>query len=177
MLYSIDENGDKIIHTMYEGYGMQTSATLFPSSDAAGTKKLLKKAKGAPKGKLQHMYKTINNAMIIRAIFYSFLSKLLLRVAQGDIFVFPGKTGSSICLKQIPDKEVKLLRQRGRYSNYDLIRADFKIPRFVLDFGPNSLKRDVQIYPGRALIKIAHKQAIERKLSWINIPKRRQRYD
>lgn len=174
MLYSINEDGDMVVHTMYECYAMPGSTTIFPSNPEI-TKKMIKKSKTARKGKLQDLYNTDDNAQLIRKIFYRFLVKMLTRVANGDIFMMPGKSKSNICLKPIPDREVKLLRQRGRYHDYDLVKAQFKIPRFVLDFGPNSMRRDIQIYPGRNLIKLAHTNTINNTLTWTYLPKRLNR--
>lgn len=170
MAYSIDANGNKKPYSTYTRVGVPTLTRIFPN-DPENTKKLLKKAKNAHKGRLQDLYRTRDNAALIRKIFYTFLLKILKRVASGDVFILPGKSKANILLKQIPNEEVKNLRRRGKYMNIDIIKSGFQIPRFTFDFGPKSRKKDVQIYVGSDLQEKALKNAENRSIPWTLIPK------
>lgn len=170
MAYSIDANGNKKTYSRYTRIGVPTLTRIFPN-DPENTKKLLKKSKDASKGRLQDLYRTKDNSALVRKIFYTFLIKILTRVASGDLFLLPGKSKASISLKQIPNEEVKALRKKGKYMNIDIIKAAFQIPRFTFDFGPKSRRKDVQIYVGSKLQKEAIKNAENRSLAWTIIPK------
>lgn len=170
MAYSIDNNGNKKYYSNYTRVGVPTLTRIFPN-DPENTRKLLKRGDNSRKGKLQTIYRTKDNSALIRKIFYVFLMKILSRVANGDLFILPGKSKANITLKAIPNDEVKRLRKRGKYMNIDIIKSGFLIPRFTFDFGPKSGKKDAQIYVGPKLQEKALKNAENRSLPWTIIPK------
>lgn len=170
MAYSIDVNGNKKFYSTYSRLGVPTLTRLFPN-DPENTKKLLKKSKTARTGRLQDLYNTKDNSGLVRKIFYVFLLKIIKRVANGDLFLFPGKTNANITLKYIPSDEVKKLRQMGKFMNIDIIKSRFQIPRFTFDFGPKSNKKDMQIYVGPELHQTALKNAENGSLALITLKK------
>jgi len=168
--YVINEDGSTTTMSRYSRKGIKTLMAIFPES-VETTKKYLKKKKSAVGVWLQDKYKLHDNSALVRKIFYRFLLKVLARVANGDLFIMPGTTQANIALKQIPDKEVKLLRSRGFYDDYDIVRAGFKIPRFALDFGPRSRRRDLQVYVPPSLQLKALKNAENKRIQWTYLRK------
>lgn len=168
--YSINTDGSRTIHSRYSKKGISTLKAIFPSTKET-SEKYLKKKKESESVNLQKKYSVHDNSMLVRNIFSSFLLKILSRVSDGDIFMLPGATKANITLKQIPEKEVKKLRQKGFYSDYDIVKADFKIPKFSFDFGPYSNKRDVGIYVPSSIKNNALNRAQNKEIAWTYIPK------
>jgi hypothetical protein len=172
--YRINEDGSKTILSRYTNKDVRTLTAIFPMS-VETSKKYLKRKKGFERFSLQKKYKFHDSSELVRAIFTTFLLKVLARVAEGDLFIMPGTTSASIALKQIPDKEVKKLRQMGKFADYDIVKAGFKIPRFALDFGPNCRRRDFGIYVPPTLMQRALRNAENRQIPWIYLPKKYDR--
>jgi hypothetical protein len=168
--YRINEDGSKTILSRYAFKDVRTLASIFPMTQET-SKKYLKRKKGYEKFALQKKYRFHDSSELVRAIFTTFLLKVLARVADGDLFIMPGSTRANIALKQIPDKEVRKLRQMGRFADYDIVKAGFKIPRFALDFGPNCRRKDLGIYVPPTLMQRALRNAENRQIPWIYLPK------
>jgi hypothetical protein len=170
MAYKYDANGNKITVSRYTIKGVPSSTRIFPDipDDA---KKLIKRKRGS-KGKLQKKYGQRTNAGVMRKIFLRMIFMVLERVATGDLFILPGIAQDSICLKSIPDDEIKKLRKQGKYSNINLLKTGLKIPRFVYDFGPNSRVKDRQIYVGKELERKSFKSAENGSVKWTMINKK-----
>jgi len=153
----------------YNRLGVCTMKHIFPT-DKNTTPKLLKRKNGT-KGKLQDKYKVHDNSELVRQIFNRFMYKVMERVANGDVFQFPGTTGANIAIKPMADDRVKELRQDGFLPDYDIAKAGFKIPGFFFDFGPRYARKDRGIYVPKDLFRMALKNAEDGVLPWTFIPK------
>ena len=156
-------NGKKVIHSRYSKTGVLRLSAIFP--DAKETTDLLQR-KRESKGKLQTIYKVHNNSGVVRKIFYTFLFRVLEEVANGELFMYPGRTRANICLKPIAKDRVKVLKSKGKYDNINTIASGGKIPQFRFDFGPNTMRRDISIYVPKHLSDLAIQNAEEGKLTW-----------
>jgi hypothetical protein len=168
--YTINPDGSKKVFSRYTIKGVCTLNNIFPVSTKT-TKKYLKKKKAFKDAQLQEKYGLHDNSALVRRIFSTFILKMLARVANGDIFIMPGSTQANITLKPIPDKTIKKLRQRGIYSNVDIVRMQFKVPQFIYDFGPFSRRDDIGIHVPPVLKQHAFKQAENGQIPWMYIPK------
>jgi hypothetical protein len=142
---------------------------IFPKS-VATSKKFLKKKKGCDVN-LQTVYKVHDYSYLVRKIFSRFMFKILTRISSGDIFEMSPNTKAHLVVKPIPDEIVKKIRQKGYYSDFDIVASGFKIPVFTYDFGPYSRRRDVNISVPMALKKETLKRAENRQIQWTHIPK------
>jgi len=170
MAYKIDENGNKVHIGSYCRKGVPNLTTIFPD-DPENTRKYLKKKKGARAGKLQKMYNTHDNSGLIRKIYATFLLKILDRVADGNLFVLPGVSGSYISLKPMTQEATVAALKAGKLANFNLAAADYKVPRFTLDFGPRSRRKDIIIYAGKDLKNKAAENAQAGTIPWTIINK------
>lgn len=172
MVYKYDETGNKIVVGEYCRDGVPNLTAIFPN-DPANTKKYLKKKRTARPGKLQRIYHTHDNAALVRKIFTTFLMKALTKVADGHLVMLPGKSGSYFALKPMIPEAVMAAKKKGKLDGYNLLAANFKVPRFVLDFGPRSKRKDIIIYAGKDLKARAAQNAQEGKIPWTIINKQR----
>jgi len=172
MIYKYDSNGTKVIVGEYCRAGVPNLTSIFPNNPE-NTKRYLKKKKTARAGKLQRLYHTHDNAALVRKIFTTFLINVLKKVAEGNLVMLPGNSGGYFALKPMIQEAVIAARQKGKLDGYDLLAAQFKVPRFVLDFGPRNKRKDIIIYPGKELKGIAAKNAQEGKIPWTIINKNR----
>lgn len=163
--YIIDGNDNKII-SKFDFTGILTTKALFPNH----WKDYLKRKKGV-KCCLEHKYNLHDNSSLVRLIFTRFLVKVLTRVADGDLFMFPGGTKTHMTLKPIKEDQAKKLRQAGLFKNIDIVKANFKIPRFTIDFGPYSRKFDFRVYVPRHLEDRSFRNAENGQIPWMNMPK------
>lgn len=155
--------------SIYKRYGVCTMKHIFPTNKDT-TAKLLKRVRGS-KGKLQLIYGTHDNSELVRQIFNRFMFKVMSKVVEGDIFVFPGTTGAFIAIKPMKDERVKTLRQEGFLPEYDIMKAGYKIPGFFFDFGPRYSRNDRGIYIPKEMYKKALKNAENGLIPWTKIPK------
>lgn len=156
-------------HTKYSRKGVLTLTHIFPSVPATA-EKYIKRKKGV-KGELQSIYHMHDNSQLVRMIFTTFLRKVLCRVVDGDLFMFPGKTKTHIVVKSIEDGDIKRLRKSGWRPKYNIVKAKFKIPIVKIDFGPFSRREDAVIHVPSPWFEQALKNAENDKYSWITIPK------
>lgn len=174
--FGYNPDGSVTVYSRYDNKLVPNLMHIFPDDGGDIAKRLLKRKKGN-KDKLRKVYHIDTHSSLLRKIFRVFLEKIFDKVADGHLFMLPGITKAHIVLKAIPDKEVKFLRQNGYYKDYDIVAAGFKIPRFVLDFGPNSRLRDMQIYVPLKYREKAFKNAQEGKIPYTTIAKERRTYD
>lgn len=153
----------------YNTKGILTLTAIFPSSPVTSAK-YIKKRKGV-KCELQRKYVIHDNSTLVRIIFARLLIKIMERVADGDMFIFPGVTEANITLKPIADKYAKRARQLGCYSDFDIVKANFKIPVFRVDFGPFSDRRDFEIYVPKEISDRALRNAENGVIPWLFKPK------
>jgi len=170
MIYKYDSSGSKVVVGEYCKNGVPNLTTIFPN-DPENTKRYLKKKRTARAGKLQRIYHTHDNAALVRKIFTTFLMKALAKVADGHLVMLPGKSSGYFALKPMPQIAVIAAKQKGKLEGYDLLAANFKVPRFVLDFGPRNKRKDIIIYAGKELKAKAAKNAQEGKIPWTIINK------
>ena len=154
----------------YTRWGTLSLPNVFPDGPETG-EKFLKRSKAYPTGRIVAPSKSRGRSRLIRKIFCTFFDILMRRVADGDTFILPGSTGSTISLEAIPDNEVKKLRQAGKYTEIDIIKSNFKIPRFILSFGPNRRATNAQIHVPTRIRDIAFRNAEEGKLSYVKFRK------
>ena len=168
--YTINPDGSRTIYSRYTQKGVCTLMEIFPKNTDT-SKKFIKRKRGYEKVSLQTIYKVHDNSYLVRKIFSRFIFKILTRIALGDIFEMSPRTKAHLVVKSMPDEVVKKVRQKGYYSDYDIVRAGFKIPEFIYDFGPYSRRRDVKISVPVALKKETLKRAENRQIQWSYIPK------
>jgi len=171
--YKYDENGNKIPLMKYERIGAKTLADIYPLEKK--TTKLIV-TKKTYSGNLAKLYRVQSLPKLVRLIFYNFIKKIMLRVAAGDTFTLPGRTGAYITLKKRPDSLVRGLRKAGIYQNIDIIKANFIIPYFAFDFGPRYNRRDAEIYVPRYISDMAIKNVEDNNISWV-VFRKQLRYD
>lgn len=166
--YKYDENGNRVQLMKYERLGAKTLTSIFP--EAKETAAMIIR-KPEVRGRLADKYKVRSSSRLVRLIFYKFIKLMLLRVAEGDVFMFPGRTGAYIALKPIKDEFVKKARQNGKMQEIDLIKSNFKVPLFVYDFGPYNHKRDAVVHVPKYLYRKALRNAEEGKIPWTTFRK------
>ena len=171
--YKYDENGNKVRVRRYEKLGAKSLVDIFPLEKS--TSKLIKKTPG-DHGNLSKKYRVQSLPKLVRLIFYNFMKKALLRVANGDVFVFPGKTGAYIALKRRSKEQTINFRQKGTYQNIDIVKARYNIPFFAFDFGPRYSRKDAEIYVPKYINDLAIKNVEENKIPWTTFRKQ-LRYD
>jgi hypothetical protein len=171
--YKYDKNGNKIPFMRYDKAAAKTLVNIFPLE-----KKISNLIKTVPsyKGNLAKQYRVQSLPKLARLIFYNFIKKIMFRVAAGDVFVLPGKTGAYIALKKYKNDSVKKMRQMGFYDNVDIVKARFNIPYFAFDFGPRYPRLDAKVYVPRYISDIALKNVEENKIPWTQFRKQ-LRYD
>ena len=64
-----------------------------------------------------------------------FFIRMLIQVANGNVFKWPGEENIRIYLKYRPVDEVKRLYDLGLLKDIDLYKTGFKYPMFVINFG------------------------------------------
>ena len=168
--FSYGPDGEEIVHARFTRSGVLTMNYIFPN-DRHTTAKLAVPKKGR-KGTVLEAHGVTTYSKLVRQIFYHCITDILERVAAGEVFMLPGTTGANISLQKIPDREVRMLRQLGRYEDYDIVRANFIIPRFVFDFGANFTRKNRNIYVGKRIEAIAHENVMNNAIPWITIRKR-----
>lgn len=161
MQYTYNSDGSKKILGKYTTKGVATLNRIFPN-DKETAQNYIKKRPGV-KVELQRKYHTHNNAEFVRLVYTTFLMKVLEHVAEGEVFILPGKTGAHIHLKVNP-KSHKL-------------KTDYFIPSFRLDFGPKNRFPDFWIYVPPRLYKEALERSKKGQIDWITIPKTGRVYD
>ena len=156
-------------HSRYTRKGVLSLTHIFPNVPETALK-YIKRKKGA-QVKLQRKYMVHDNSQLVRFIFTAFLKKVLMRVLDGDMFMFPGTTKIHLVIKSKPDKSVRYIRQHGNDSTYDIVAAGFKMPELHLDFGPFSRHKDMLVHISYRLFRYMLRMAELGKYSWITIPK------
>jgi hypothetical protein len=167
MQYGYDKDGNIQIYARYSRRYMPSLLDIFPEDRETG--KLLEWSKQGTD--VRRDFNIQSKSTLIRRLFKEFLFFLLDKVADGNTILLFGNTGSYIALQSTPDAEVRRMRQMGKYADYDIIRANFKIPRFIFDFGPRKKRDPAQIYPGKKLQKKALRNAEEGKLTYVEYRK------
>jgi len=121
----------------YDMYGALSLADVFTTT-SIGSK--IKKRLDAPKGKLRDIYKCSTNAQLAKIIYGEYLYMIARDVLNGDIAVL--KTHGSF-----PAIHVGLLNEEASseilpHIKKDLIinlrNTEYRIPKFLINFGPNS---------------------------------------
>ena len=168
--YKLNPDGSKTIKTRFSTKGVCTLLEIFPRNTAT-SKKFLKRKKGYEKVGLQDIYGVHDNSDLVRKIFSRFMMKILTRISYGGYFEMSPYTKAHLVVKPIPDKLAKGMRQRGFYSDFDIVKSGFKIPRFTYDFGPFSRRKDILLSVPIGLKKETLKRAENREIQWTHIPK------
>jgi len=168
--YKINPDGSKTMLTRYSNKGVCGLRAIFPATPDTA-KKLLKKKKSCEHVNLQKVYGVHDSGCLVRKIFARLMVKIMARVATGELFMMPGVTKAHITLKPIPDKYVRKMRKNGLYADYDIVRANFKIPSFQYDFGPYSSRKDVGVHVPRSIKQSALRNAENGLIAWTHIPK------
>ena len=161
---------NSMFQTRYVREGVCTLLEIFPRSPLT-SKKFLKRRKGHVHGNLQTIYKTHDNSDLVRRIFSRFLMKILTRISYGGLFEMSKYTKAHLVVKPIPDQLARGMRQRGFYSDFDIVKSGFKIPRFTYDFGPYNSRKDVLVRVPTSLRNETFRRAENRQIQWTHIPK------
>jgi hypothetical protein len=168
--YKNNPDGSKTMFSKYSNKGVCTLNYIFPTTPET-SKKYIKKKKEYADVNLQLKYNQHDNSALVRKVFSRFLVKMLSRISDGELFMMPGITKAHITLKPIQDENVKKLRQKRKYADFDIVKAGFKIPYFTYDFGPYSQRKDVKIHVPIAIRQEVLKRAENRQIQWTHIPK------
>lgn len=132
--YSITPSGP-VIRGKYTRWGVLSTSDILKNN--IKTIDLLE-VDSSVKQPIRYEYNIRSKIALIRQIFFEFIERMLEDVADGHIFLFPGAFQAHIFLEETPKEEVKYLRQRGYFKDYDIVRARYRIPRFRLKLGPTS---------------------------------------
>ena len=166
--FSYGNDGEIIMYSKYTRSGVLTLHNIFPDDSTTGS--LVQRKKDTPG--IATTYGVTHKADLVIDIFVDCLKIVLRKVTEGDLFMLPGTTGAHIVLKKTPDKEVRLLRQLGKYDNIDIVKAKFNIPRYTFDFGYKSTRRDRQIAVPEELRQQAFRNVENGVIKWITLRKR-----
>lgn len=150
-----DENGNKIHISKFDLKGIATIKTLFPRGREHTKRFLFLKN---PKINAVSRDCRFGDALVlIKHIFMHGFTLMLERVAKGDIYLLENSTGSHILLEPYAQKEVEALRRRGAYKDVDMIKTQWRLPKFVFRLRPNKItgEFDRRISPTRKIAKIA----------------------
>lgn len=130
--YIRNSDGTKTIVGKFGLGGLPTVKDILPDG-CKGVSKYIKAKKGVKvKKTIAKHYKRSNNSELARSVVKFALEKILERVAIGDIFLVENNSNSHILLEPFPNEEVKNLRKAGAYKNVDMMKTNYRIPRFVL---------------------------------------------
>ena len=166
--YRYDENGNKVQISKYEVIGAKKLTDMFP--EAKETAAMIVRRPGV-RGRLADKYKVRSSSRLVRLIFFKFMMKMLEHVAEGEIFMLPGRSGAHILLKPVKDEHVRKARQNGNMKDIDIVKANFKVPMFTYDFGYRHNRRDVNIYVPKDLYMVAVHNTEEGKIPWTSFRK------
>lgn len=164
--YSIASDGTKTYYSRYERSGVLSMKAIFPDNFDVGK---LVKLKGT--GDKSALHGTNISSALTRQIFYACMMVILDHIAAGDIFVLPGTTGANISLKKTPVDEVKRMRKAGLFTDIDIVKSGFNIPRFTFDFGPKYTRKDRQIYVPKYIEQKAFRNVESGIIPWVIIRK------
>lgn len=167
--YVNNADGSTTMISKYRCKGILTLTAIFPRSKETGAKYIVRK-KGVVCS-LQRKYMLHDNSALVRVIFAAFLIKILERVANGDMFLFPSTTEANLTLKPMYDPIARKLRQEGKYKDIDIVKANFKIPTFCVDFGPFSDKFDFHVHVPKRIEQCALRNAENGVITWMFKPK------
>jgi hypothetical protein len=167
--YKINPDGSHTEVHKFMRLGVLTFNEIFPETPETAKKFIKRKPKS--KGALQHKYVVHSNADLVRKIFSVFLMKVLIRVIDGDLFMFPGITKAHLVAKAARKECVQGLHSHGCLKDYDLVKAGYKVPNICLDFGPFSRRKDFQLYIPKYLRQRMLKNAENGQIPWITINK------
>ena len=92
--FSINEDGSITQYSKYTVLHVPNLSFIYPR-DVERAANMVKGVEGVT-GKLVSYYHSWDKTNLMRAMFYKFFIKVLERVANGDVFIFPGKSNTSI---------------------------------------------------------------------------------
>lgn len=167
--FSYGENGEKIIHSVYSKRGCMFITDIFPH-DKDTTGKLIINKTGV---NLEHKYKVQSKSRLVLKIFAELMLLIITDVAEGHLFKFPGKTEANICLRPMSDFRTKIVRQIGLFTDIDIVKSGFKIPRFTFDFGPKYLRKNRELYVPKRFEDRAFRNAENGMLNYTSIRKQK----
>ena len=140
------KDGDKYTYINHFGskYDMTNALTagkIFTTKTVGGK---IKKSPTAGKGRLRDRYKRYNNAQIAAIIYGEYLLMVARDVLAGDIVSM--KTSGAFPKIHIgylsEELSLKLLIGAKGNMGVDARKVDYKLPKFVIDFGPKSAYKD-----------------------------------
>jgi len=101
--------------------------SLFPLTETE-LRAVIKKKKGAPKGKLRQFYDVRNNRELITKVARELYYMILWDVLHGCRFYFPGTRKTFIHVDYLPDYYFQAKRRAGFYYRLDVSVWDYKLP-------------------------------------------------
>jgi hypothetical protein len=153
---------------MYTRAGVPTLAGVFPLHKDVS--RLIKKRENV-RGNLSKMYNVQSLPKLVRLIFYDFIKLILFRVAEGDTVMLPGSSRAYITLKKYPKREIMNMLNAGKLTNLNLPKMKYNMPMFILDFGPESRRKDIRIHVPFYLHEISFKSVEDGKVPWTEFRK------
>lgn len=161
MRWWVDSSGNKHFISLYDNRG--TSKSKIALSNLRRARKLFFKDTVILQSLLPNPefftkvpnLKNRTSNEIAEYIVRSFIIRMLIHVAEGNVFLWPGKDNIRILLKYKPLDEIKYLFDKGKITDIDLHKSGFKYPIFVIDFG-NINKKDWRIHVPRSIQLIAN---------------------
>jgi hypothetical protein len=117
---------------------------LFPLEETQ-LRAVIKKKKGAPKGKLRQFYDCRNNRELITKVARDLFYSIIWDVIHGHRFYFPGTYKSYIHVDFLPDNYLKIKRQLGFYKYIDLSIWNYKLPAVRVKSAKSKRENDYMI--------------------------------
>lgn len=162
--FSYGTNGEIILHSKYSKRGVGTIHDIF--EPGAKTSKLLKVKGNKSLNKRAEYGNPERVSDIVNKIFIDYLLMVFDSVTDGNLFILPGKTNANIALKPVNPELLPEYRQQGSFTEIDVVKAQFKVPKLVFDFGPKYALRDRIIKVPRKYIHKAFKHAENGDIPW-----------
>lgn len=101
--------------------------SLFPLEEKE-LRAIIKKRKGAPKGKLREFYCCRNNRELITKVARELFFTIIYDVIAGNTFYFPNSRTAKIHIAPLPDWYLQHKRKLGFYKHIDLSIWNYKLP-------------------------------------------------
>lgn len=159
----------------YSPKNVLRTVEIFPE-DPVNAAKYIKRKAGF-KGRIKSPYKVRSHSALLRKIFTELMTAVFERVVEGHIFMFPAGSGAHIFVEKTPKEEVKYMRQRGLFKDFDLRASGYNIPRLAYNPGPRNEKKLMQIYIDKHLRATLYENARNGKIPYTTIMNKRRVYD
>jgi hypothetical protein len=158
--YFINEDGDLIFRSKYSHEGAFRIEDIFGKNYKTGILVQMKKGSSWKDYGIHAKY------MIAHMVFYDFMIELFLRLTDGGMFMFPGKSEANIALKTYDSKVIDRFMDLGIITKRDLDLTGGKWPYFEFHYGPRFRRRAKHIKTPKWIRDLAIKKAKIGQISW-----------